>query len=42
MRKLALLLALAFAFGVVFSSCVHTSSCPAYGEYQQYQKESVY
>ncbi|MGN0033696.1 MAG: hypothetical protein ACI358_07995 [Candidatus Limimorpha sp.] len=42
MRKLALLLVIAFTLGVVFMSCVHTSTCPAYGEYQQYQKENVY
>lgn len=43
MKKIVLFLAVAFAFGVLFSACSSSSkSCPAYGEYQQYQRENVY
>ena len=43
MKKLAVLLAVVFVLGVLFSSCKCSSkSCPAYGEYQQYQRENVY
>ncbi|MDY6435991.1 MAG: hypothetical protein SPK72_00270 [Bacteroidales bacterium] len=42
MKKVALLLALAFTLGVVFTSCRQSKSCPAYGEHQQYQRENVY
>ena len=42
MKKIALLLALAFTLGVIFTSCRQQKSCPAYGEYQQYQRENVY
>lgn len=41
MKKIALLLAVAFVLSVVLTSC-RTSSCPAYNNYQQYQRESVY
>lgn len=43
MKKLAVLLAVAFIMGVLLSACSSSSkSCPAYGEHQQYQRENVY
>ena len=44
MKKIALILLVAFTLGLVMASCSSSnkSSCPAYGEYQQYQRENVY
>jgi len=42
MKKVALFLAIAFAFGVIFTACRNSGKCAAYGEYKQYQKENVY
>ena len=44
MKKIAVLLAVAFILGVLLSACqtLSKSSCPAYGEHQQYQRENVY
>ena len=44
MKKIAVLLVVAFVLGVLLSACQSSSksTCPAYGEHQQYQRESVY
>ena len=47
MKKIALLLVVVFTLGLLLSACrsskkTSKSSCPAYGEYKQYQRESVY
>lgn len=43
MKKIVLVLLVAFALGMVMSSCSSSkSTCPAYGEYQQYQRENIY
>jgi|GEM_PF-2993907 len=42
MKKIALIMAIVLTVGVLLSSCRQTSSCSAYGEYKNYQKESVY
>jgi hypothetical protein len=43
MKKVALILLVVFTLGVVMASCSSSkSSCPAYGEYQQYQRENIY
>jgi hypothetical protein len=43
MKKIALILLVVFTLGVVMASCrSNKSTCPAYGEYQQYQRENVY
>jgi len=43
MKKLAMLLAIVFTLGVLLSACKSSSkTCPAYGEYQQYQRENIY
>ena len=42
MKRIVVLLVIAFTLGVLFTACRQTSQCPAYGEYKQYQKESVY
>ncbi|MDO5341990.1 MAG: hypothetical protein Q4F69_06020 [Bacteroidia bacterium] len=41
MKKIALMLALVFVLGIVFTSC-KSSACPAYGEYKQYKRERAY
>ena len=43
MKRIALILLVAFTLGLVLASCSQSkSTCPAYGEYQQYQRENVY
>ena len=44
MKKIAVLLAVTFILGVLLSACQSSSksTCPAYGEHQQYQRENVY
>lgn len=43
MKKVVLILLVAFTLGVIMASCSSSkSSCPAYGEHQQYQRENVY
>ena len=43
MKKIALILLVVFTLGMVMASCSNSkSTCPAYGEYQQYQRENVY
>ena len=43
MKKVAVLLAVVFTLGVLFSACSSSSkTCPAYGEHQQYQRETMY
>ncbi|MBP5642765.1 MAG: hypothetical protein J6X10_00825 [Bacteroidales bacterium] len=47
MKKVVLFLLIAFTLGLVMSSCgvfsgSSKSTCPAYGEHQKYQRESVY
>ncbi len=42
MKKLAVFLVVVFTLGVLLSACSQTKTCPAYGEYRQYQKESMY
>ncbi len=42
MKKVALFLAIAFVFGVIFTACHGQKRCAAYGEHKQYQKESIY
>ena len=43
MKKIVLVLLIAFTLGMVLASCSNSkSTCPAYGEYQQYQRENVY
>ena len=43
MKKIAVLLALTLTLGMLMSACSSSKkTCPAYGEYQQYQRENVY
>ena len=48
MKKVVLVLVIAFTLGVVMSSCgmfngsSKSKRCAAYGEYKQFQRESVY
>ena len=43
MKKIALILLVVFTLGIIVTSCRSSkSTCPAYGEYQQYQRENVY
>ena len=43
MKKIVLVLLVVFTLGVALASCSNSkSTCPAYGEYQQYQRENVY
>ena len=48
MKKLALLLVIAFTLGVVMSSCSifsnssKSKNCAAYGEYKKFQRETIY
>ena len=43
MKKIAVLLVIVFTLGVLLTACKSSSkTCPAYGEYQQYQRENIY
>ncbi len=43
MKKIAMLLVVVFTLGVLLSACRSSSkTCPAYGEYQYYQRENIY
>ena len=43
MKKVALVLLVVITLGMVMASCSsNKSTCPAYGEHQQYQRENVY
>ena len=42
MKKLVVILVITFTLGVLLTACRQTQQCPAYGEYKQYQRESVY
>ena len=43
MKKIVIMLLVVFTLGIVMSSCrSNKSTCPAYGEYQQYQRENIY
>lgn len=48
MKKVVLFLVIAITLGLLMSSCSlfskssKSKSCPAYGEHQQFQRESVY
>ena len=48
MKKVVLFLVIVFTLGLVMSSCgmfsksSKSKTCPAYGEHQQFQRESVY
>ena len=46
MKRILIVLALVFVAGVLMTACSSSrksnKSCPAYGEHQQYQRESVY
>ena len=48
MKKVVLILVIAFTLGVVMSSCSlfskssKSKNCAAYGEYKKFQKENVY
>ena len=48
MKKVALVLLIALTLGLVMSSCSvfskssKSKNCPAYGEHQQFRRESVY
>ncbi len=43
MKKIAVLLVIVFTLGVLLTACKSSlKTCPAYGEYQQYQRENIY
>lgn len=48
MKKVVVILVIAFTLGVVMSSCSvfsgssKSKNCAAYGEYKKFQRESVY
>lgn len=42
MKKTLFLLLIVFVLGMMLSSCHQTQSCPAYGDYHQYQRENIY
>ena len=41
-RKLVIALLIAFVSGIVLTSCKSNKSCPAYGESQNYIRETRY
>ncbi len=41
MKRCAVLLAVVITLGILMMSC-RSTSCPAYGDYRQYQIETVY
>jgi len=41
-RKLVIALLIAFVSGIILTSCGSSKSCPAYGESQNYIKETRY
>ena len=42
MKKIVIVLLIAFVAGIILSSCRSTGTCPAYGETSKYQIETRY
>lgn len=42
MKKISIVLLIAFALGLLMASCGSSTTCPAYGETSKYQIETRY